>query len=63
MKKILYILSAIIVTGIVTSCQKDFLDTKPLGSYSDADVWKDPNLVAAFVNDIYRNALGWPFAI
>jgi hypothetical protein len=63
MRKILYIVSAIFLIGIVTSCKKSFLDTKPLGSYSDADVWVDPNLTAAFVNDCYYNALGWPFAI
>ncbi|MCX6255336.1 MAG: RagB/SusD family nutrient uptake outer membrane protein [Bacteroidia bacterium] len=63
MRKLLYILNAILLIGIVTSCKKDFLDTKPLGAYSDADVWKDQNLVAAFMNDCYYNALGWPFAI
>ncbi|OFY65040.1 MAG: hypothetical protein A2V64_13555 [Bacteroidetes bacterium RBG_13_43_22] len=63
MRKIFYILSVIILAGIAFSCQKDFLDTKPLGAYSDADVWKDPALVEAFVNDIYQNTLGWPYAI
>ncbi|MCX6303212.1 MAG: RagB/SusD family nutrient uptake outer membrane protein [Bacteroidia bacterium] len=63
MRKLLYILSTIILIVIVTSCEKGFLDTKPLGAYSDADVWKDPALVATFVNGIYREALGWPFAI
>jgi starch-binding outer membrane protein, SusD/RagB family len=63
MRKLLYILCTIFLIGIVASCKKDFLDTKPLGAYSDADVWKDPNLVAAYVNDCYYNALGWPFAI
>jgi hypothetical protein len=62
MRKLLYF-SAIFIIGIVTSCNKDMLDTKPLGAYSDADVWVDPNLTAAFVNNIYYNALGWPFAI
>ncbi len=62
MRKLLYF-SVIFIIGIVTSCSKDMLDTKPLGAYSDADVWVDPNLTAAFVNDIYYNALGWPFAI
>ncbi len=62
MRKLLYF-SVILIIGIVTSCSKDMLDTKPLGAYSDADVWVDPNLTAAFVNDIYYNALGWPFAI
>jgi starch-binding outer membrane protein, SusD/RagB family len=63
MRKLLFILSAISLIGIATSCKKDFLDTTPLGSYSDAAVWTDPNLCAAFVTEIYRNALGYPFAI
>jgi starch-binding outer membrane protein, SusD/RagB family len=63
MRKLIYILSAIALMGIATSCKKDFLDTQPLGAYSDASVWTDPNLVATFVNEIYQNALGWPFAI
>ncbi len=63
MRKLLYILFAISVIGITNSCKKDFLDTKPLGAYSDGDTWKDPSLVAAFVNTCYYNALGWPFAI
>src|SRR5674536_193075 len=63
MRKLLYIASAIFLIGISTSCEKKFLDTTPLGNYSDAAVWTDPNLCAAFVNEIYRNALGYPFAI
>lgn len=63
MRKLLYILSAIFLIGLAYSCKKDFLDTKPLGSYSDADVWTDPNLAATFVNDIYKRTLGFPFGI
>ena len=63
MRKLLYILSAIALIGIATSCKKDFLNTSPLGAYSDDAVWKDPNLASTFVNNIYENALGWPFAI
>jgi starch-binding outer membrane protein, SusD/RagB family len=63
MRKLLFILSVISLLGIATSCQKDFLETTPLGAYSDAAVWTDPNLCAAFVSEIYRNALGYPFAI
>ncbi|MCG2613482.1 RagB/SusD family nutrient uptake outer membrane protein [Terrimonas sp. NA20] len=53
MKKILSIL---ILAGLVlsiSSCKKDFLEKKPLDSYSDADLWKDLNLVEAFVNSRY----------
>jgi len=63
MRKLLYLISAISLIGIATSCKKQFLDTTPLGSYSDAAVWVDPNLTAAFVSEIYRDALGFPFAI
>lgn len=62
MKKILYILSVVFLIGITSSC-KDYLNTKPLGAYSDADVWQDTKLVSTFIADIYQNALGWPFAI
>ncbi|MGB3104462.1 RagB/SusD family nutrient uptake outer membrane protein [Sphingobacterium siyangense] len=53
MKKILPL---IILAGLAlgqVSCEKDFLDKKPLDSYSDADVWQDLNLVEAFVNSRY----------
>ena len=63
MRKLLFILSAISLIGIATSCKKEILNTTPLGEYSDASVWVDPNLCAAFVNNIYENTLGWPFAI
>ncbi len=63
MRKLLYIVYAIFLIGIAGSCKKDFLNTKPLGAYSDADVWVDPNLAKAFVTDIYKTTLGWPFAI
>ncbi|MGA1976218.1 MAG: RagB/SusD family nutrient uptake outer membrane protein [Bacteroidales bacterium] len=64
MRKLLYVfISAILLLGTVTSCKKSFLNTTPLGNYSDADVWVDPNLCATFVDQIYLHALGWPFAI
>ncbi|KKX47704.1 RagB/SusD family nutrient uptake outer membrane protein [Sphingobacterium sp. IITKGP-BTPF85] len=53
MKKIfpLLILAGLAFTQV--SCEKDFLDKKPLDSYSDADVWQDLNLVEAYVNSRY----------
>jgi len=53
------------VISLLYSCTKqdEFLDKKPLGEYSETDVWSDPALVQTFVNSMYRNALGWPFAI
>ena len=51
-KKILVLLSVVLLAG-ATSCEKEFLEKKPLDAISDADVWKDPALVEAFVNDLY----------
>lgn len=65
MRKILYISILISALAVSYSCQKaeDFLDKKPLGEYSEVDVWSDLNLIETFVNGIYKNAMGWPFAI
>lgn len=63
MRKLLYIVCTIFLTGIISSCEKDILDTTPLGNYSDDAVWTDPSLTATFINEIYRNAMGYPFAI
>lgn len=48
---------------MLSSCTKtdEFLDKKPLGDYSEIDVWNDPALIETFVNSMYRNALGLPF--
>lgn len=50
----------LLVVLFITSCNKDFLDTKPLTEFSEVDVWNDPALVEAFINGIYLN-LGQPF--
>ena len=65
MKKIFNILMVVLVISLLFSCTKmdEFLDKKPLGEYSETAVWSDPALVQTFVNSMYRNALGWPFAI
>ncbi|MDP2113696.1 MAG: hypothetical protein Q8K69_06530, partial [Bacteroidota bacterium] len=65
MKKIFNILMIVSVISFVSSCTntEDFLDKKPLGDYSEIDVWSDPNLIETFVNSMYRNALGFPFTI
>ncbi|MFA9389646.1 MAG: RagB/SusD family nutrient uptake outer membrane protein [Prolixibacteraceae bacterium] len=51
MKK-LYI-AALAFTLILFSCNKDFLDVKPLDKYSDAGVFNDAALTEAFVNNLY----------
>ncbi len=63
MRNILNILKLTFIIGILASCSKDYVNLTPLGSYSDNAVWKDPNLVETFVNNMYRNALGFPFSI
>ena len=56
-----YIFKIILVTLpallLVTSCSKDFLNTKPLSQIQASDTWKDGGLAEAFVTDIY-NGLG-----
>lgn len=44
------------------ACDKDFLDLDPLGEYSETNVWKDLNLAETFVNKMYINVFGTPFA-
>jgi hypothetical protein len=38
---------------LISSCKKDFLDSKPMDRYSDADVWQDSTLTTLFLNNIY----------
>ncbi|EKF54235.1 RagB/SusD domain-containing protein [Galbibacter marinus] len=38
----------------VTSCNDDFVNTKPLDEVPDSDTWSDPALSEAFVLDIYN---------
>lgn len=44
--------SVTLVLG-TASCKKDFLNSPPQDQYSDEQVWKDPVLAQAFVNNIY----------
>ncbi|SFW81641.1 RagB/SusD family nutrient uptake outer membrane protein [Chitinophaga sancti] len=50
-----YLLIILLLTG--AACNTDFLNTRPLGEATSDDVWKDPALAEAYVNDIY-NGLG-----
>lgn len=47
------LLPVLLLMGVF-ACNKDFLEKKPLNAYSDLDVWRDPALVQAFVNDLYN---------
>ncbi|NJO69154.1 MAG: hypothetical protein HC830_07620 [Bacteroidetes bacterium] len=65
MRKNINILLILLIVAVSFSCENkdDFLNKQPLGDYSETAVWSDPNLVETFVNSMYRNALGFPFAI
>ncbi len=65
MKKTFNILMILSIIVMLFSCESkdEFLNKQPLGDYSETAVWSDPALVQTFVNSMYRNALGWPFAI
>jgi hypothetical protein len=63
MKKATYIL--LLLSFLAFSCKKDkdFLTITPLDTYSDAAVWKDPSLIAAYVNNMYQNIFAYPYCI
>jgi len=65
MKKIFNLLMFVSFVTILSSCNStdEFLNKQPLGDYSETAVWNDPALAQTFVNSMYRNALGFPFAI
>ncbi len=44
----------IFMMALIFSCKKDVLDTSPTDRFSDDAVWKDGNLIEAFVNNTYR---------
>jgi starch-binding outer membrane protein, SusD/RagB family len=61
MKKILYFILVFVFTfTIIISCDKSELNIIPSTELSEAVVWKDPTLVEAYVNDIYRR-IPWSF--
>jgi starch-binding outer membrane protein, SusD/RagB family len=55
MKKSTYIFTIVLLMLSTVSCNDDFLDVEPLDKFSDESLWKDLNLIEAFVNDIYGN--------
>lgn len=58
-KKIFFIsLSMISMLVLLTSCQKDLLDKKPLDKISSADVWIDKGLADAYMIDLYARVCG-----
>ena len=53
MKRLISIYLITILAIIVSSCEEDVLDKKPLDIISDAVVWNDPNLIDAFFTNVY----------
>jgi len=51
MKKIIYIFSITIL--VLSSCTEDVLDKKPLSIISEENVWNDPILIEAYLNQVY----------
>lgn len=47
------ITALIVVCSMLSGCNKDFLNTKPLDQVQATDTWKDPALAQAFINGIY----------
>jgi hypothetical protein len=66
--KIIFFLS---LGFIFTACKKDFLNTKPIGVFVDADVWENLTLAQTFLNNTYsqlpsgfeRGSQGWDHSI
>lgn len=47
------LLITLTLLAFTAACNKDFLERKPVTEYTEEDVWNDPNLVQAYVNDLY----------
>lgn len=54
MKRIIKYFLTITLFLHASSCNTDFLNVAPEDRITDVAVWSDPNLVEAFMNDIYR---------
>lgn len=54
MKKLLKYYLGIALVLYSTSCSQDFLNVEPEDRFGEEVVWKDPALVEAFVNEMYR---------
>ncbi len=56
MKSIKIILTILTFSVLLLfSCNKDFIETKPLDEFASVDVWKDASLSKAFINGIYAS--------
>ncbi|HEY0609100.1 MAG TPA: RagB/SusD family nutrient uptake outer membrane protein, partial [Chitinophaga sp.] len=52
--KRIYIGVALLAGVVITACNKDFLNTVPRDEAAEDQVFSDPGLTEAFVNDIYN---------
>ncbi|MGV8878687.1 MAG: RagB/SusD family nutrient uptake outer membrane protein [Sphingobacteriaceae bacterium] len=61
MKKITFIyMWSFLAIMLSSACNKNFLDTKPTTEFPGEDVWSDPALAQAYINDLYgRLPWGW----
>lgn len=41
------------ISVLFTACDADILNVDPKGEFPESSVWEDPNLMEAFLNDIY----------
>jgi len=46
-------LSVIVAMFLVSGCNDDFVNTKPLGEVQASETWKDPALAEAFITELY----------
>lgn len=49
-----YNILLLFMLAMISSCTKDVLDKSPTDRFSDDAVWKDKNLIEAYVNQTYR---------
>ena len=55
MKKHIYSISAVLITGfLLMSCNDDFLETTPLSEVAETSVWSSSKLAEAAVLDLYQ---------
>ncbi|TDE17164.1 RagB/SusD family nutrient uptake outer membrane protein [Dyadobacter psychrotolerans] len=54
MKKIIVLLTVVLLLWNNTSCQQDFLNKQPQDQFSDDAVWNDAALIQTFINNTYR---------
>lgn len=59
MNNLRYLITLLLITGLLASCNKDVLDQKNLASFSDDEVWKDVNLTRLFLDNIYAGRPGF----